>query len=110
MDLTRLVELARDQLSVGRVFGEPIERDGMTIVPVARVMGGAGGGEGSDPAQQGEGGGWGVVARPAGVYVIKGETVQWKPAVDADRVVAITGVLIVAVAVSRAISGRGRRP
>lgn len=91
MDVQRLAELARDQLTVDRVFGEPIERGMLTVIPVARVMGGAGGGEGTDGSpngpQQGEGGGWGVVARPAGMYVIDGDRVRFKPVVDLDRAV-----------------------
>ncbi len=106
MDLTRLAELTRDQLTVGRVFGDPIERDGVTVVPVARVMGGGGGGEGSDPTQQGEGGGWGAYARPAGVYVITGERVQWRPAVDADRLMVVMAAVIVGVVLSRTLARR----
>lgn len=101
MDVQRLAELARDQLTVGRVFGEPIERGAVTVIPVARVMGGAGGGQGTDDSpegpQQGEGGGWGVVARPAGVYVVDGERVRFKPVVDLDRAVltaAAAGVVM----------------
>jgi hypothetical protein len=35
---------AREAMSVKRVFGDPIESDGVTIVPVAKVGGGGGGG------------------------------------------------------------------
>ncbi len=34
---------ATDTLTAKRVFGEPYEKNGMTVVPVAKVMGGAGG-------------------------------------------------------------------
>ncbi|HEX5332114.1 MAG TPA: spore germination protein GerW family protein [Cellulomonas sp.] len=43
-DPATVVRIASDVLSVKRVFGEPIERDGVTIIPVAKVMGGSGGG------------------------------------------------------------------
>ncbi|WP_229071172.1 sporulation protein [Actinoplanes sp. DH11] len=36
-----------DGASASRVFGTPIERDGVTVVPVAVVSGGGGGGSGS---------------------------------------------------------------
>ncbi|MEZ5226407.1 MAG: hypothetical protein R2710_06940 [Acidimicrobiales bacterium] len=39
----------RDLLSVGRVFGDPITAEGVTIIPVARISGGAGGGGGKTP-------------------------------------------------------------
>ena len=37
-----------DQLGIKRVFGQPIERDGVTVVPVAVAFGGGGGGTGPD--------------------------------------------------------------
>ena len=43
---TDLVTKAQDVLTVRRVFGEPIERNGVTVVPVVRFA--AGGGAGSD--------------------------------------------------------------
>ena len=42
MDAKEILEHARDALTVRRVFGDPIEKEGVLIVPVARVMGGAG--------------------------------------------------------------------
>jgi len=93
---SELLDQARDTLTVKRVFGEPYERNGVTIVPVASVAGGAGGGGGVDgDTSTGEGGGYGVVAKPAGVYVISGDDVRWQPAVDVNRIV--TGGQIVAI-------------
>lgn len=103
MDVRRLAELTRDQLTVSRVFGEPIERGRVTIVPVARVMGGAGGGEGADDSGGGEGGGWAALARPAGVYVIDGEQVRWRPAIDADRALATAAIVVVSLMVLRRV-------
>jgi hypothetical protein len=50
------------------VFGEPVERDGRTVITVARARYGFGGGSGSDPASagSGEGAGAGVMADPIG--------------------------------------------
>lgn len=83
MDAKEILEHARDALTVRRVFGDPIEKEGVLIVPVARVMGGAGSGSG----EEGAGGGWGGAATPAGVYVIDGQNVRWQPAVDVNRAV-----------------------
>jgi uncharacterized spore protein YtfJ len=55
---------AREAITVRRVFGEPVERDGVTIVPAALVRGG--GGSGGDKDGNG-GGGFGMSAAPAGV-------------------------------------------
>jgi uncharacterized spore protein YtfJ len=49
-----------DALTVKRVFGEPYEKDGVTIIPAARVQGGAGAGGGEDPQGQSKGSGSGL--------------------------------------------------
>ena len=49
MQVEDILGQARDAMSVRRVFGEPIERDGLTIIPVANVIGGGGGGWGEGP-------------------------------------------------------------
>jgi uncharacterized spore protein YtfJ len=68
---------ARDAITVKKVFGEPVEKDGVTVIPVAMVGGGGGGG--SDVEGNG-GAGFGLVAKPAGAYVVKDGEVTWKPA------------------------------
>jgi len=65
MKFTEMIEQGKDAVAVGRVFGEPYERDGVTIIPAASVRGGGGGGDGGE-ANQGSGGGFGVSARPVG--------------------------------------------
>jgi hypothetical protein len=54
------------------VFGEPVEREGRTIITVARCRYGFGGGSGTgEPAtQSGEGAGAGVMADPLGYIEI----------------------------------------
>lgn len=97
-DLMETIERARDTMTVRRVFGDPVEKDGITIVPAARVQGGAGGGGGEGPDGEGSGMGTGfaINARPVGVFVIKGEDVQWRPAVDVNK--AIMGAQLVVIA------------
>jgi uncharacterized spore protein YtfJ len=74
----------RDAVSVKRIFGEPYEKDGVTIIPVAAVGGGGGGGGDN----QGNGGqGFGLGGRPVGAYVIKNGDVTWQPAIDVGRMV-----------------------
>jgi uncharacterized spore protein YtfJ len=84
-NVDEILEGAREAMSVRRVFGEPYEQDGVTIIPAAAVRGGAGGG--GDDLNNG-GGGFGLQARPVGAYVVKEGDVSWKPAVDPNRIVA----------------------
>jgi len=78
-----LMSAWKDSYTVRRVYGDPVEKDGLVVIPVAMVAGGGGGGSGSDAAEgQGEGGGFGGVARPVGVYVVRADSVEWQPALD----------------------------
>lgn len=106
--MTKLEELiagASDNLTVRRVYGEPYEKDGVTLIPAAAVRGGVGGGEGEGPqGEGGGGGGFGMTARPVGAYQIKGDEVSWVPAADTTRVIIFSEVVaIVALWVFRSI-------
>lgn len=81
-----LLDKAQDAMRVSRVFGEPYEHDGATVIPVAAVRGGGGGGGGAQGGQAGEGGGFGLIARPVGVYVLKDGETTWKPSWDVNKI------------------------
>ena len=51
----RMAERVGGKASVRAVFGDPIERDGLTIIPVAKVRWGFGGGAGTGPIAMGPG-------------------------------------------------------
>jgi uncharacterized spore protein YtfJ len=110
MDIEQLLSKAGDSVTVKRVFGEPIERDGVLVIPVARLRGGGGGGGGTGPDDQGSGSGAGVgfTAAPAGVFVVKGGEVSWRPAVDVNRIVL--GGQAVAVVLFLVLRSVLRRP
>jgi uncharacterized spore protein YtfJ len=93
-NVDEILEGARDAISVRRVYGDPIEQEGVTVVPAAKVGGGGGGG--GDDAQNG-GAGFGLGARPVGAFVIRGDQVSWVPAVDVSRVLlyGLAALLIV---------------
>ncbi|MGZ8596320.1 MAG: spore germination protein GerW family protein [Actinomycetota bacterium] len=97
-DVLETIEQAKEVMTVRRVFGDPYEKNGVTMIPAARVGGGAGGGGGEGPGGEGSGhgSGFGMNARPAGAFVIKGDDVQWRPAVDVNKV--ILGGQVVAIA------------
>jgi uncharacterized spore protein YtfJ len=82
---------ARDSVTVRRVYGKPVESDGVTVIPAAAVRGGAGGG--GDNEGNG-GGGFGVMARPVGAYVIRNGKVSWRPAFDLNRVLILLAALV----------------
>lgn len=101
MDINQFVSTAQDAITVRRVYGEPVERDGAVVIPAARVAGGGGGGDGQEPSgQRGEGGGFGIRATPAGAFVIKDGSVRWVPAVDPVRIISAAVVGLVAVVVA----------
>jgi len=101
MNALEAVSQAKDVINVRRVYGEPYQEDGLTIIPAANVIGGGGGG--GDTAGNG-GAGFGVRARPAGAWVIKDGEVQWKPALDLNRVILVGQIIaIVALLVTRSI-------
>lgn len=95
-EFQEMIQQARDSMTVKRVFGEPYQQNGVTIIPAAKIRGGAGGGVGTDAKQsRGFGGGYGVMASPVGTYVIKGDTVRWLPAVDVNRLVLIAAFITI---------------
>lgn len=97
MKIDELLARAKETAGAERVYAEPIEKDGTTVIPAARVSAGAGGGTGQDKnGQQGEGGGLGLTARPVGAYVIKDGELRWAPAIDVNRLVAVVGAVAVA--------------
>jgi uncharacterized spore protein YtfJ len=101
--LDEILADAGKTLGVRRVYGDPYEKNGVTVIPAARVIGGAGGGGGTEaimpdatgttsespagaPATA-SGVGFGVSGAPAGAFVIKGDEVTWLPAVDVNRLI-----------------------
>ena len=106
MDSIDVSGTVKDVARVGRVFGEPVVQNGVTVIPAARIGGGGGGGgkqEGDQPGQ-GSGGGFGLGATPAGVFVIKDGDVRWRPAIDINKII-IGGqtVAVVALLIARSI-------
>jgi len=92
MDTQELIGRTAESLTARRVFADPIHQDGTTVILAAAVRGGAGGGEGHPGTEEealgsGAGSGFGLSAKPAGAFVIRGGRVSWKPAVDLNRVV-----------------------
>ena len=114
-DATGLVEQLAErrgaQARASTIYGEAIDRDGVTVIPVARAIWGFGGGAGRDEEQQvGSGGGGGMMVSPVGYIEIKdGETTYrpiFKPPVVAIAVVIGVGLGLL---LSRVCGAAGRR-
>jgi hypothetical protein len=111
MNPKQMLADAQDALTARRVFGDPIQADGTTIIPVAVLRGGGGGGGRGDEGSVG----FGLIARPAGVFAVRDGEIKWRPAVDVNRVilggqlVAITALLTLGPAVAQWLSRRARR-
>ena len=103
--LQRLGESLGSTASVKSVFGDPIQVEGKTVVPVAKVIFGFGAGFGSgrgtdlslpDGRAEGGGGGGGVRAVPAGALEITASSTRFIPLHDSRWLATAfaTGVLL----------------
>ncbi len=72
----RLAERLGAAVSASAVYGAPAERDGVTVIPVAKVRWGFGGG--GDTEGNGGGGG-GVTATPVGYIEVSGSGATFRP-------------------------------
>jgi uncharacterized spore protein YtfJ len=115
VDVRQVVDEAREVLEGRRVYSEPYERNGVTVILASRVQGGSGGGAGEDGQREGAGrqsgwgGGFGVNARPVGAFVIRGDDVRWVPAVDVNRIVLGGQLVAVAALLTLRKMARNRR-
>jgi len=101
------------------VFGQPVEKDGTTVVPVARVRCGVGGGGGRGPSsrerkkasenghaeQVGYGQGGGVQAGPLGYIELSGGKATYTRIADPARpmVIALFAPLVMAISFGIAV-------
>ena len=107
MKVTEALGAASDAITVKRVFADPYETDGLTVIAAAAVTGVGGGGSGTDPrGQQGEGAGFGAGARPVGAYLIKDGEAHWRPAIDANRLITMVGLAVIVFLLRRPRRGK----
>ncbi len=84
----RLAEEVGNRATSQVVFGDPVEREGVTVIPVAKVRWGIGGGAGAGADEQqhhkgeGEGGGAGLMATPVGYIELSGGEAHFRRIVD----------------------------
>ena len=95
MNVDDVLAAARDSVTTRRVYAEPVEREGITVIAAAAVAGGGGGGSGTEEGRQGSGGGFGLRAKPVGAYIIKDGQVTWRPAIDVNRLIVVAGAVAI---------------
>jgi uncharacterized spore protein YtfJ len=102
--LSMLAERLGATFVASSVFGTPVERDGVTVIPVATVRFGLGGGSGTEPdrKQSGEGGGGGGSGVPRGYIEIRDGRSQFVPIVHPARTAALAvGVVLAGISALR---------
>ena len=101
----RLGRRAARAVGARTVYGKPVERDGVTVIPVAAAVWGFGGGSGGPPGDGrggGAGGGGGGIAYPVGYIRIADGRTSYRPIVGPGPLLALGGALaLAAVAVVR---------
>jgi uncharacterized spore protein YtfJ len=80
--LERIGQTVGQKAQVSTVFGEPVERESVTVIPVAKTRFGFGGGGGSGSREGNEGagggGGGGAVISPVGYIELHDGTAEFK--------------------------------
>ena len=102
-----------DSANAKAVFGQPVQAEGRTVIPVAKIVYGFGGGSGStdnvlkDQAKSaGGGGGGGVLAWPAGVIEITSSGTRyldfgWRKKVMTGAAIGLAAGVVIAKLVFR---------
>lgn len=78
----RLAERLGLPARASAVFGDAVERSGVTVIPVAKASWGFGGGSGGEVANQGSGGGGGAVVAPIGFIEVRQDEARFVPIRD----------------------------
>jgi uncharacterized spore protein YtfJ len=98
--LERVGETVGRRAQASAVFGEPVDREGVTVIPVARARFGFGGGGGSGSRERDEGsgggGGGGASVKPIGYIEVRNGGAEFR------RISGPFDLLAVAVAASLA--------
>jgi uncharacterized spore protein YtfJ len=107
--LERIGQTVGERAKVSTVFGEPVEREGITVIPVAKARfgfgggGGAGGREGEEGS--GGGGGGGVSVSPVGYIEVRAGTAAFRRISNpADLLALVAAASLGALALKRLLA------
>ena len=105
----RLAETIGAAVRASAVFGEPVEGQGATVIPVARAKWGFGGGSGGRGGEQGAGGGGGTSVSPVGYIELRAGGARFRRIHNRSRIAAAAAACALSTAVAFRV-GRMRRP
>ncbi len=80
--IERLAEIFGASINAKYIYAEPVKRDGVTVIPVAKASYGLGGGIGKKDTEEGGGGGGGVSLTPVGYIELKDGESRYRPTRD----------------------------
>jgi uncharacterized spore protein YtfJ len=75
----RMAEKLGASARAATIFAEPVQRDAITVIPVAKARWAFGGGAGHTKEEDGGGGGGGVQVTPVGFIEIKNDQANFRP-------------------------------
>ncbi len=107
ISIRTLMEQLADRLGVAAtartIYGEPVSRDGMTVVPVAKVRYGFGGGMGPRAGRESAGGGGGIQVFPIGFIEMGERSARFRRIGPSPALVVAAGVMAAAWLLGRAL-------
>lgn len=88
----RIAETLGASARAQNVYGDPVERDGVTVIPVAKIRYGFGGGGEVEKDEYESGGGGGISVTPVGYVELRGGTSTYRPIRGAGAMVPMVAV------------------
>jgi uncharacterized spore protein YtfJ len=107
--LERIGETVGRRAQVSTIFGEPVQREAVTVIPVAKARFGFGGGGGAGARESdqgsGGGGGGGAVVSPVGYIEVRDSGAEFKRISTARDLAALVAAASLAVVALRRLLG-----
>jgi uncharacterized spore protein YtfJ len=107
--LQRIGQTVGDKAKVSTIFGEPVEREGITVIPVAKArfaFGGGGGAGAREGEGSGAGGGGGAFVSPVGYIDVRDGTAEFKRVTTpVDLLALVAAASLAALAIKRLLAG-----
>jgi uncharacterized spore protein YtfJ len=107
--LERIGQTVGQRAQVSAVFGEPVERGELTVIPVAKARFGFGGGGGSGSREgdegSGGGGGGGAAVSPVGYIEVRDGSARFKRISTPTDLVALVAAASIAALTTKRLLG-----